>query len=155
MILRCNFKGIKVTLAIVRYSRLIGVNSNLEDGNHVLMWDFDDLSLEAVKQNLKVIQVRYCLSDIHIIRSREPNNYWAYCFTRVEWRRACEILTQTAGVDWQFIRFGIFRNRFTLRVTPKNEMQPYVVSRLEGYSLPDCTPKDLKSWVKYETLKWR
>jgi len=134
---------------------MIGVNSFVDEYHHILMWDFDDVPLEIVRRSLKIVQHRYMLSDIHILRTKEPDNYIAYCFTSCEWRMAVEIIAQTQYVDWQFFRFGVYRGHFTLRVTPKGDRHIKLVERLEGLSLPDVKPSDLKSWVRYETLSWR
>jgi len=142
-------------LTIARIAKVIGVNSELENGRHVLMWDFDDVPLNEVFHDLRAVQTRYLLSDIHILRTKEPDNYIAYCFTSQDWKTAVEIVAQTHTVDWQFLRFGVYRGHFTLRVTPKNEREIKPAIRIEGYELPDCKPSDLKSWVRYETLNWR
>ena len=177
MILRMTVKKIRVTLTIARIAKVIGVNSELEDGKHILMWDFDDVLLPDICQDLRRVQTRYLLSDIHICRTKEPTeavtelgengldlivktpatygNYIAYCFSSQDWKTAVEIVAQTHLVDWQFLRFGVYRSHFTLRVTPKNEREIKLAHRLEGYELPDCKPSDLKSWVRYETLSWR
>ena len=155
MILRATVGHFRLTLTAARIAKAIGVNSNLEDGRHILMWDFDDVPVEKVIYALRVVQRRYMLSDIHICRTKEPYNYIAYCFSSQEWRTACEIVCQTQNVDWQFFRFGVYRGHFTLRVTPKGDRHIKFATRLEGFSLPDCKPPDLKSWVRYETLSWR
>jgi len=132
----------------------MGVNSQLEDSiGHILMWDFDKQKLVDIEQNLRVVQSRYFLSDIHILETNhDEGNYIAYCFTRTGWQRAVEIVSATAGVDWQFVRISVFRGWFTLRTGAKKSGTPHIVKRLEGYTLPDCSPEDLKSWVEYETL---
>ncbi|GAH64923.1 unnamed protein product, partial [marine sediment metagenome] len=119
------FGGLQAAL-YTRYDELpaIGVSYmriEQEDGSHILMWDFDDVPLEEVCQDLRVVQSRYSLSDIHICRTKEPDNYIAYCFTSQDWKTAVEIVAQTHTVDWQFLRFGVYRGHFTLRVTPKND----------------------------------
>lgn len=155
MIKRLTIGHYRLTLTVARIARVIGVNSELENGRHILMWDFDGVSLRRVKSSLKLTQWKYTLSDIHICRTKEPNNYIAYCFSSQEWGVACEIIAQTQCVDWQFFRFGVYRGHFTLRVTPKGERQIRFATRLVGYREPDCKPEDLKSWVRYETLSWR
>ena len=155
MIKRITIGHYRFTITLARIAKVIGVNSQLSNGRHILMWDFDDTKLDDVCLDLKKVQSRYFLSDIHILRSKEPNNYLCYCFTSQEWRRAVEIVASCPHVDWQFLRFGVYRGHFTLRVTPKGERTPYLVTRLEGMELPDCKPEDMLSWVKYETLNWR
>ena len=153
MILRTTIKGIRLTFSIARVTKVIGVNSKLGDDTHILMWDFDDVPLEDVRSALRVVQSRYLLSDILILRTNEPDNYVAYCFSSQLWRRAVEIIAATVRVDWQFLRFGIYRGHFTIRVTSKNGRIPYLVEMLEGHTLPDCKPPDLESWVRYQTLR--
>ena len=155
MILRMTVRKIRVTLTIAKIAKVIGVNSELESGRHILMWDFDGVPLTVVCYDLRRVQKRYLLSDIHICRTKEPDNYIAYCFSSQDWRTAVEIVAQTHTVDRQFLHFGVYRGHFTLRVTPKNEREIKLAHRLEGYELPDCKPSDLKSWVRYETLSWR
>jgi hypothetical protein len=155
MIKRLTLGHYKLTLTFARIAKVIGVNSQLEDGNHILMWDFDEVPLDDVCDSLRRVQSRYFLSAIHVLRTKEPHHYIAYCFSVKEWRVACEIVAATPYVDWQFFRFGVYRGRFTLRVTPKGNREIKFVTRLEGYCLPDCKPQDLKSWVRYETLSWR
>lgn len=155
MIKRLTIGNRRLTFTFARIAKVIGVNSNLEDGRHILMWDFDDVKLEDVKEGLSRIQRRYFLSTIHILETKDNQNYIAYCFTACDWRRAVEIIASTPLTDWQFFRFGVYRGHFTLRVTPKGGRTPHLVTRLEGYELPDCEVDDLKSWVKYETLSWR
>jgi hypothetical protein len=145
----------RLTLTFARIGKVIGVNSNLENGRHILMWDFDDVPLDVVADSLRRVQSRYLLSDIHICRTKEPHNYIAYCFSSQEWRTACEIVASTGNVDWQFFRFGVYRGHFTLRVTPKSDRRIVFATSIDGHSLPDCKPEDLKSWVRYETLSWR
>jgi hypothetical protein len=155
MIKRLTIGHYRLTLTFARIAKVIGVNSELENGRHILMWDFDDVPLDVVMLGLRLVQVRYHLSDIHICRTKEPDNYIAYCFSSQEWRVACEIVAQTRNVDWQFFRFGVYRGHFTLRVTPKGDRQIRFATRLASYYEPDCKPEDLKSWVRYETLSWR
>lgn len=155
MIKRLTIGNRRLTFTFARIAKVIGVNSELENGEHILMWDFDEVPLDSVVSALEVVKWRYFLSDIHLLRTKEPDNYIAYCFTSVEWRKAVEIIAQTRSVDWQFFRFGVYRGHFTLRVTPKNERTPCLVRRLEGLQLPNCKPSDLPSWVRYETLSWR
>lgn len=155
MIKRLTIGEYRITLTFARIAKVIGVNSNLEDGSHILMWDFDDVSLGNLKDALSMVQHRYFLPDILILETKKDMNYIAYCFSAEEWRRAVEIIASTPFVDWQFFRFGVYRGHFTLRVTPKGERGIKKIAKLEGLRLPDCTPEDLKSWVKYETLSWR
>lgn len=155
MIKRLTIGHYRLTLTCARIAKVIGVNSFVDEDTHILMWDFDEVPLDDVVAALYIVQKRYMLSDIRILRTKEPDNYIAYCFTSCEWRMAVEVIASTLNVDWQFLRFGVYRGHFTLRVTPKGERTPYWVKTLEGLCLPDVKPEDLESWVRYETLSWR
>lgn len=152
MIKRFKIGDIRFTFTIAKTTKVIGVNSNLEDGKHILMWDFDNVLLQDVEKALSSVQAGYALSEIYILRTKEPDNYIAYCFTACDWMKAVAIVAQTQFVDYQFLRFGVYRSHFTLRVTPKNERTPKLTKVLVGYQSPNCCIDDLKSWVRYETL---
>lgn len=153
MIKRFRIRGVRFTFTIARTQKVIGVNSQLGDGTHILMWDFDGVPLCDVEIDLKYVQSRYMLSDIYILRTKEPDNYIAYCFTSQDWRRAIEIIAQSQHVDLNFFKFGVYRGHFTLRVTPKNGRTPRLVEVLGGFELANCEVADLMSWVRYETLR--
>ena len=74
MIKRLTIRNHRLTFTFARIAKVIGVNSNLEDGSHILMWDFDDVDLESVKTALKVVQTRYFLSDIIICETKKDTN---------------------------------------------------------------------------------
>ena len=152
MIKRIDIGAIRFTWSVAIVVRVVGVNSYLQDGSHILMWDFDDVPLEDIKQALRVVQSRYFLSDIYILETKEKQNYCAYCFTAVSWRQAVEILAATNYLDMKYLKWCLFRSRFTLRVGPKMGRTSYCVCVLDGYQLPDATVEDLKSWVIYETM---
>lgn len=152
MIKRIDIGAMRFTWSIATVIKVVGVNSYLDDGSHILMWDFDDVPLEDIKHSLKIVQARYLLSDIYILETKQNENYCAYCFTAVDWRRAVEILAATNYLDMKYLKWCLFRGRFTLRVGSKMGRTSHCVSTLEGYQLPDATIDDLKSWVIYETM---
>lgn len=155
MIKRIAIGNYRLTFTFARVARVVGVNSELDDGRHILMWDFDDVPLDKVKEALRRVQTRFFLSDIIICETKELKNYIAYCFTAKEWKEAVMIVAQTEHIDWQFFRFGVYRGHFTLRVSPKNSRFIRFAARMEGYEPPDCSVDELNSWVKYETSSWR
>lgn len=154
MIIRWTLGNIRYVLSAAKVTKIMGINSQLGDDDHILMWDFDHTSLFDVCYHLRYIQHRYMLSDIHILETNhQEGNYVAYCFTRTEWHDAVAIVASTHGVDWNFVRLSVFRGWFTLRVGEKKSGKPKLVKRLEGLQLADVKPEELKSWVEYETLE--
>jgi len=153
MIKRVTIGDLRLTFTAARITKVIGVNSQLDDGMHVLMWDFDNVLLRDAGDALRRVQTRYFLSDIYILRSSIPDNYIAYCFSSQDWRKAIEIIAQTEFTDLNFFKYGVYRGRFTLRVSAKKEQRPYLVAKLPGYEQADCFIEELNSWVRYETLR--
>lgn len=152
MILKLRLGNIRITFTMASIVDVLGVNSKLPDGNHILMWDFDNQSLLSVKCNLERVQEEYKLPDIYILMSSKPNNYIAYCFHRLPWALARAIVGVTEGIDENFYKWAVFRKRFTLRVGAKLGVTPHYVGKLQGFIRDQCEIAELKSWVKYETL---
>lgn len=152
MILKLRLWKFRITFTFARVIDVVGVNSKLSDGKHILMWDFDDKKITAVIEALDKQQKRYCLSDIHVLETTPNKNYIAYCFTKADWFDACKIIITTKGVCHNFVKFGVIRGHFTLRVSPKCGRKPRLVVVIKGLYPADVTVDDLSSWVKYETL---
>lgn len=153
MIKRVTIGDVRITLTIARIVKVGGFNSLLTDGNHILMWDFDDTTLDEVKQSLEDIQDRFMLPKIFILETRKDINFVAYCFQRTPWREAVITVGSTEGVDWNFFKYGVFRDKFTLRVTDKGNGLPHKVAKLPSDVPEDVSIWELKNWVNYETLK--
>ncbi len=152
MIIKFRISKFRITLTFARVIDVIGVNSNLPDGNHILMWDFDDMRLADVFESLGEQQIMYNLSKIYILETTPKKNYIAYCFTKLPWFDACKVVITTRGVCRSFIKFGLIRDHFTLRVSPKCGRKPKLVGIIPSEFPDDLTANDLQSWVKYETL---
>jgi len=152
MIKRIDIGAMRFTWSVATVIKIVGVNSYLDGGSHILMWDFDDVPLEDIKHSLRIVQNRYFLSDIYILETKENENYCAYCFTATDWRTAVEILAATNYLDMKYLKWCLFRSRFTLRVSPKLDRVSHCVYVLTGFQLPDASVADLKSWVIYETM---
>jgi len=152
MIKRLDIGGLRFTFSFSSVIKVVGVNSYTGDNLHFLMWDFDHVKLRDVIQALKVVQTRYCLSDIHIAKTKDDGGYHAFCFTTVGWQRAIEIVAATEYVDMKYLKWSVFRSRFTLRVSEKLGRIPHKVATLDGFGMPDITIRDCKSWVIYETV---
>ena len=143
----------RITFTIVRVADIVGVHSLLEDGNHILMWDFDDKTAEQVFGTLLAVQTIYDLPNIYLLNTGTPDHYIAYCFQRNSWQRCKEIIAFTPHVDPNFFKFGVYRDKFTLRVSPKYNRKPKLVHILKSPVREDCSVDELKRWVQYETMK--
>jgi len=143
----------RITFTFAPVVDVIGVNSELPDGNHILMWDFDNINLTEVLRALLMVQTKYKLPAIYVLETKKNSNYIAYCFKRLPWRKVVEIIASTPHVDWGFLKYGIYREKFTLRVSPKCGRRPKLVLTLPSKRKEDVSIFELRSWVKYETLR--
>lgn len=153
MIKRLTIRDFRITFTAARISKVVGVNSMLKNGKHIIMWDFDDKDCQEVYHALREVQLAYGLPDIIMLESKPGTNYMAYCFKQVEWIDAVRIVANTALVDYNFLKFSVYRGHFTLRVSPKGNRQIHFHSLISSMVRPDCTIEDLPSWVRYETIK--
>lgn len=153
MILKFQIGRWRFTFTMAPVTTVAGVNSNLEDGNHILMWDFDDTTLNDTAVCLSRVQNIYKLPNIYILETKKDKNFIAYCFKKLSWAKVVEIIAFTRGVDWNFFKYGVYRGRFTLRVTPKCNRKPKLVFTLKTDEKETANVKELRSWVKYQTLE--
>jgi len=78
----------------------------------------------------------------------KPDHYIAYCFRRSPWKVSVAIVACTDFVDANFFKYGVYRGRWTLRVSPKETGRPRLVKVLHSPMLETATISELKSWVK-------
>jgi hypothetical protein len=152
MIFKVKIGHWRFTFTFAPVTNIIGVNSNLQDGNHILMWDFDDIDLNAIEDTLRTVQLLHNLPNIYILTTGKKNHYIAYCFKRCSWEGSITIVADTVGVDPNFFKYGVYRGHWTLRVSPKEGRKPKLVTVLKGWIHEDCSIDELNSWTKYETL---
>lgn len=153
MIFKLRFGKWRLTLTLAPVIDVVGVDSKLEDGNHILMWDFDEVPLGEVLHVLTSIQHIFHLPHIWILKTTKPSSYIAYCFKRFEWSIARAIIGITPYICENFYKWGVFRKRFTLRVTKKKGKRPRIIAILASSIPEDVDIHELRSWVQYETLE--
>jgi len=152
MILRFRVWKWRFTFTFAPVVDVIGVNSKMRDGRHILMWDFDHLPLAAVIAILTELAYRERLPDIFILESSKPDNYIAYCFHACSWWDSKRIIASTPKVDEQFFKYGVYRGYWTLRVTMKDKYHPKLVYTVYSVYSNTARVDDLDSWVVYETV---
>jgi hypothetical protein len=152
MILRFRVWKWRFTFTFAPVVDVVGVNSKMRDGRHILMWDFDHLPLANVKAILAEIAVQEHLPKIYILESSKPDNYIAYCFRACSWWDSKRIVAATPEVDELFFKYGVYRGYWTLRVTVKDGYHPKLVSTVYTVHKETARIDDLDSWVVYETV---
>lgn len=153
MIKRLNIGDVRFTLTMAHISKVTGVNSSLPDGKHIIMWDFDGVAFAPLVMELIAVQGRFSLPKIYVLNSGDATSWIAYCFGGRDWIDALRVVVCTDYVDPNFIRFSAYRRHFTLRVTPKQGREIKLRFIIPSDVKENCTMRELKSWVKYETVK--
>ena len=106
---------------------------------HILLWDFDNTKLTVINKSLRYIQTWYKLSTIYIISS-SPNRYHAYCFSTRTFKEVINILSATPEIDIKFLRLGMVRGYYTLRISPRKNDNFKIVSKLKSTIIPNIDP---------------
>lgn len=145
--------GFRFHIGWSRTVEVKGVNSELKDGYHFLMWDFDDLDEFWVYEDLWEIQEKHNLPTIYVLNTGLPNYWHAYCFHRCDWLEARAIIAGTRGVDRVFLTLGIMRGYFTLRISDKRGREFKRVFTIKS-DLPETVqPEEVSSFVHYTTKR--
>lgn len=153
MIIKTTIGRWRFTFSMAPITKVVGINSNLPDGKHILMWDFDTGTEAQVMEALMHVRDKYNLPTIRIARTGKEHGYHAICLVRVDWRTCVEVLAATPFLDWTYFKYGVYRGHFTLRVSPKCFRHITYRSMLRGHGLENVSIKELQSVTKYETLE--
>ncbi len=117
---RKNWKNLLMYFLFTTTERAEGISSDLMDtSNHIVLWDFDNMKLEDVKQSLRTVKDKFSLGDIFIMSDKE-GSYRAMCFTEVNYKQYLRILLDTVGLDWMFFKWTTKRDYATIRITDKS-----------------------------------
>ena len=126
-----------------------GVNSDLGDNQHFLMWDYDDTEKDKMMSELATIQKRYQLPPVYVMRSNPERGYHAYCFKSVTWSECKQILTASDGIDKKYLAIGILRGFFTLRYSPCGDEEITLEDSLPSIYPEDVNPLEFTSFSTY------
>ena len=112
--------NLNLRVYISRLEKRVGICSQQYDNRdkHCLLWDFDYLDINKIIHSLKVRQMLYDLPSIYVVQS-SPSSYHAYCLVARSFREVINILSATPEIDMTYLRMGIVRGYFTLRITPR------------------------------------
>lgn len=156
MKLRLSFRifNIRFLLSVRKVHRPVGACSKLENGKHILMWDFDGVDYQDAEQALREVIRRENLSDVYLLQSSGQMGFHAYCFSSFDFNDALRIVASTRHIENMFIRLGAVRGYLTLRITATEKRpQPQLRAVLAGRREADATTNDINLVIKYETIK--
>lgn len=134
-------------------TKVTGVNSNLIDGSHIIMWEFDETDKLAVLEALQIVQSDFRLPDINVAESHPGGGFHAYCFYALPFVRTLHIVSGTRLVDPHYITLCAMRQHWTLRLTDKGQGAPQYLETLPGYLEKTAKPEDLVGVVEYRAYQ--
>ena len=124
----------------------VGVCSQKYDNplEHIVLWDFDRFELLEIATSLKYIQTKYKLPNIMIVQSSSKGSYHAYSFTARTLREVIIILSDTPQIDMTYLRLGMVRGYYTLRITPRKKDSKFRIVKVLWSKYPDeISPLDV------------
>jgi len=151
--MRIRFHGWQFHIGLTHSQEMIGVNSNLVNGKHFIMWDFDGHDVDKVIPALNMIQKAYTLPTIYILNTGTWYHYHAYCFHSVSWTKLVTILLNTPMLDKGFLQIGFLRGYYTLRISPKNEKYVRLAYTLESTVTETVDKMSIPRVIKYWTKR--
>jgi len=137
------------------YSRRVyktgGINSILESGLHMPLFDLDNVNIRDVETEALRLQEKYELGDAVIINTGRQDSYHLYFMSAKNWRECIRIGVECRYVDLKHIQFSLKRKHFTLRVLSKAKRKLYLQSVVESRFENTATKNNITSFVLYET----
>ena len=146
-------KRFQISLMAGMVTKVTGINSNLADGQHIVMWEFDETDFMKVEAALFAAATFHRLPSIHIAQSHPGGGFHAYCFRRMSFVESLHIVSGTALVDPNYITMCAMRQHWTLRLTDKGQGFPHYYASIMTRIEPDCDFMDLAGVVEYHAYQ--
>ena len=130
---------------------ILGVNSNLKNGLHIPMLEFDDVNLRCLFAEIKNLQDRFRLGQAVIVSTGRFDSYHVFFKNQVTWKNAIKICAESELYDLKHLQFSLKRGHFTLRLSSKGGRKNELVDIIESDYASNCEFSDFDSFVLYET----
>lgn len=151
MYLRFKLFKLRFVFYIRRVTTVNGVNSNLKDGNHIPMLDFDGATLKETRMEVYRLQKQYKLGKASICSTGRPKSYHVYFWNVCTWQQAVQIVASSRLGDLKHLQFSLRRGHFTLRISDKKSRKIECIEEINYNNYQTCSHEDLISFVTYET----
>lgn len=109
---------------------------------HILLWDFDHISLKKLVSNLTIIQSKYQLPKIYILKT-SISGYHAWCFKDFDLKQVIHILSDTDGIDKTYLMLGMVRGYYTLRFSGRQDGKPRLIKTIPSAISETISPLDI------------
>jgi len=130
----------------------IGMSSEVDfkQDLHILILDYDEVSLEKVEESVRELQSFWNLSDAFIYKTRRGYHCYFY-YDIMPYSRVVMILNYAKFVDDQFRYISKFYNRKTIRVCGKyKERDIFFEKKLSGLRKPSVLDAELGDMKRKE-----
>ena len=151
MIVELQLFQYRIVLTAAKTEVIEGVYSSLDNDNHFLMWDFDDIELDSVIESLASIQSLFILPKINILETEKGKGYHAYCLYKASFKNVCAILALTHGIDMRYYTAGVMRHKWTLRIGEKSGRYIKAIHIINSDIKETVAIEDIKNFCTYKT----
>lgn len=151
MYLRFKLFGLRFVWYVRRVTTVNGVNSNLKNGLHIPMLDFDGCTLKECRMEVYRLQKQYKLGKASICSTGRPKSYHVYIWNSCTWQQAVQIVASSRLGDLKHLQFSLRRGHFTLRISDKKSRKIECIEEIDFNQYQQVDHTDLESFVTYET----
>lgn len=108
-----------------------GITNKCRDGSYVVFLDYDDVPLEWIQEELKLLIDLFQIYHFHIFKT--GNGYHAICTNKVSLRDLVEIMRESSSDDaYKWVPLKRARKVWTLRTTEKDGNKPEFVTTIRS-----------------------
>lgn len=141
-----------LTVFYVRKSKKVtGMNSDLINGDSMLMMDCDNVKLVDLQIELRRLIEKYRLPNCHIFTTGRDNSFHVYSWVSRPFLKCLAIASDCNYIDEKYVYFSARRSHFTLRISPKSNRTIEYHSTIFSRFADESSPYALSSKVNYYT----
>lgn len=141
-------RNLGLYLRVCSLQQTVGVNSTLGDGEHIIMWDFDQGTEVEVYSALWNTIRHYGLPQAHMVQS-SPGRWQGYCLVALPWEKVVGVVASTPLVDLVWLAHCILRGYLTLRVGVKDGHLPRAYAVIASPARETVKREQLRNLVCY------
>ena len=128
----------------------IGMNSTVDDDKHIILLDFDEVTIHEVRESVAELQEFWNLADADIFKTK--NGFHAYFwYDHVPYDRLKMIINYARHVDPMFKYISKYYDRKTIRIAGKyKEKDIFFEETIKGTRFPTKIERDIGNLKKNE-----
>jgi len=128
----------------------IGMNSTVDDDKHIILLDFDEVTIDDVRESVAELQEFWNLADADIFKTK--NGFHAYFwYDHVPYDRLKMIINYARHVDPMFKYISKYYDRKTIRIAGKyKEKDIFFEETIKGVRFPTKIERDIGNLKKNE-----